>query len=273
MLRNFPFFWVPLTLLMYSLGFSASALSQSRMTALVVGNADYSNVGKLPNPVRDLILMQEIFKNADARVTSVRDTNVKIFYRELRNATQLFSTDPSSVLIVYVAGHGVQIYGKNYLVPTDAKLWRTEADALREGIDLSAMIDELASMNSGTLIFLFDICRNNPFEGELAGAGRGIAAMPVRKVRIKKAPIKTEARAGSQIKAQGHIYIMFSTQPGEVALDGPPESNSPFAAALAKLLFTSERPLPEKLLSVREQVQAVTGGVQVPWYDTNIGAP
>ena len=58
--------------------------------------------------------------------------------------------------------------------------------------------------------------------------------------------------------------ISFSTQPGNVALDGTGR-NSPYAAALLKHLATPGEDLPTILINVRNDVMKATGRRQVPW--------
>jgi hypothetical protein len=58
--------------------------------------------------------------------------------------------------------------------------------------------------------------------------------------------------------------ISFSTQPGNVALDGAGR-NSPFAKALVKQLGTSNDDLSAILIAVRNDVMSETQRKQVPW--------
>ena len=59
-------------------------------------------------------------------------------------------------------------------------------------------------------------------------------------------------------------FISYSTQPGNVALDGT-ERNSPFTAALSKSVKEPGRNLTAVMIDVRRQVLAATNGKQVPW--------
>jgi uncharacterized caspase-like protein len=58
--------------------------------------------------------------------------------------------------------------------------------------------------------------------------------------------------------------ISFSTQPGNVALDGRGR-NSPFTGALVKHLAASNDDLGAVLIAVRNDVVKATGHKQVPW--------
>jgi Caspase domain len=101
-----------------------------------------------------------------------------------------------------------------------------------------------------TSIVILDACRDNPLSRNLArsmgtrsaGIGRGLAA----------------ASTGLG------TFIAYSTQPGNVALDGDGR-NSPFTTAMVKHIGTVGRNLPATMIEVRKDVVAATNGRQVPW--------
>ena len=66
-------------------------------------------------------------------------------------------------------------------------------------------------------------------------------------------------------EAGAGTLISFSTQPGNVALDGTGNRNSPYAAALVKHIATQGKDLPAVLVQVRREVMATTGKRQIPW--------
>src|SRR5262249_3214719 len=125
----------------------------------------------------------------------------------------------ADVAVVFYAGHGIQVDGRNYVVPVDAQL---EDDlALRaEAIDLDFLMQSTTAAK--TRIIVLDACRNNPFAAKMKltaasrSVGRGLA--------------RIEAAAGGTL-------IAFSTSPGDIAEDGS-GGDSAFAKALAQYLPT-----------------------------------
>jgi hypothetical protein len=150
--------------------------------------------------------------------------------------------------LFFYAGHGLQVNGQNYLVPVDAKL----ASALALDFEMVRLdvVQRTMEQEATTNIIVLDACRDNPLARNLARAlgtrsasiGRGLAAM--------------ESGEGT--------LISFSTQPGNVALDGTGR-NSPFASALLKHIAAPGEDLPTILINVRNDVMAATGRRQVPW--------
>jgi hypothetical protein len=95
-----------------------------------------------------------------------------------------------------------------------------------------------------------DACRDNPLARNLA------RAMGTRSAQIGQGLAPVESGVGT--------LISFSTQPGNVALDGDGR-NSPFAGALAKYVSTSNESLSDILIRVRKDVMKETQNKQVPW--------
>jgi uncharacterized caspase-like protein len=100
-----------------------------------------------------------------------------------------------------------------------------------------------------TSVLFLDACRNNPFSRKLA---RSLGA---RSGEVQQGLAPLESGIGT--------LISFSTQPGNVALDGEGR-NSPFARALAKELSRSTDDLNAILIAVRNQVMQATNNQQVP---------
>ena len=68
--------------------------------------------------------------------------------------------------LFFYAGHGLQIRGRNYLVPVDAQL-EQEADAYVQALALDDVL-RLMETTVPTRLMLLDACRNNPFTRSLA---------------------------------------------------------------------------------------------------------
>ena len=215
--------------------------------ALVVGNGGYRRL-PLANPVNDARDMTAALKSVGFDVVEALDAD----RRKLDGALRAFTDKLASadVALLYYAGHGLQVGLQNYLVPVDAKLER-ERDLEFETVRLDFVLRQMEIDRDGkTTIIILDACRDNPLTRNLArsmgtrsaGIGRGLAA----------------ASTGLG------TFIVYSTQPGNVAVDGQGR-NSPFTAALVKQMKVKGHNLPTTMIEVRKEVVAATGGAQVPW--------
>lgn len=214
--------------------------------ALVIGNSAYRHAPRLDNPGNDVADIGASLKSIGFRVIEGIDLDKAAFDAALRDFAAALKG--AEVGLFFYAGHGMQVSGRNYLVPVDARL--TTVNALdAEMVRLDGVHQAMMRDGRTSLLFL-DACRDNPLVRSLARAvgwrspeiGRGLAAV--------------ESGAGT--------LISFSTQPGNVALDGAGR-NSPFSAALARRLATSHEDLNALLIEVRNDVMRLTEGRQVPW--------
>ena len=158
------------------------------------------------------------------------------------------TTQGARVRVVFYAGHGVQVKGRNYLLPVDTEI-RAEEEVPAKSADLNELLDRLGTMKDGINIVILDACRNNPFSGaEVLGPdGRRLKFRGATPSGL--APV--EAPLGSM--------VAFSTAPGGVALDNPGEKNSLYTK---HLLASMQAPgLPVELLfkQVRLGVARETG--------------
>ena len=134
------------------------------------------------------------------------------------------------------------------LVPIDAKA--EDATALEFEMLRVAMIHRIMEQQTNTNILFLDACRDNPLARNLS---RG---MGTRSTDVGRGLARIESGVGT--------LISFSTQPGNVALDGAGR-NSPFAGALVKQLASSTDDLGAMLITVRNDVMKETQRKQVPW--------
>lgn len=224
--------------------------------ALVIGNANYK-VGALKNPVNDAKAVATSLRSLGFEVTHRENASL----REMLEAFQQFSmhSTRAEVRVVYYAGHGVQLKGRNYLLPVDTEI-RAEDEMPNKSADLNEFLDRLGGIKQGINVVILDACRNNPFSGsEIVGPdGRRLkfrGATPAGLAAV-------EAPLGSM--------IAFSTAPGGVALDNPEEKNSLYTKHLLEHLGAPGLPVELLFKRVRLAVAKETGRVQVPWESSSL---
>jgi uncharacterized caspase-like protein len=224
----------------------STALAEKRI-ALVIGNSAYQNTPKLANPKNDAMDMAAALKKLGFQVIDGFDLDKAGFDRKIRDfATALQGAEMG---VLFYAGHGLQLAGRNYLVPIDAAL--TTADALEFEMVPLDVVHRIMERQTNTNVIFLDACRDNPLTRNLARAlgtrttdvGRGLAAV--------------ESGSGT--------LISFSTQPGNVASDGSGGRNSPFTGSLVSHLSKSNDDLSAILIAVRNDVMNATQRKQVPW--------
>lgn len=235
---------------------SRAVAQVERRAALVIGNGAY-RVGPLKNPVND----------AQAITTQLRVLGFDVLQREnlgLRDMIETFrqfsmAARSAAVRLVFYAGHGVQVKGRNYLLPVDTEI-RSEDEMPAKSADLNELLDRLASIKQGINIVILDACRTNPFSGtEVVGPDgrrlkfRGLAAPGLALV---------QAPLGSM--------VAFSTAPGGVALDNPSERNSLYTKHLLATMQAPGLPIELVFKQVRLGVARDTGRAQVPWESSSL---
>jgi uncharacterized caspase-like protein len=142
----------------------------------------------------------------------------------------------------------MQVAGQNYLVPVDARL--TTATALDFEMVRLDLIQRTMEREASTNIIMLDACRDNPLARNLA------RSLGTRSAAIGRGLAAVESGEGT--------LISFSTQPGNVAMDGRGR-NSPYAGAMLKRILAPGDDLPSILINVRNDVMAATDKRQVPW--------
>ena len=222
------------------------SFAQGKRVALVVGNSEYTNTPRLENPKNDAADVAGVLNSLGFEVIEGRDLDKGAMDRKLRDFSHALH-DAHTGLFFY-AGHGLQANGQNYLVPIDAEL-RTASAIDFELVPLD-LVQRTMERASSTNILLVDACRDNPLARNLA------RALGTRSAQIGRGFAPVESGEGT--------LIGFSTQPGNVALDGSGR-NSPYAGALLKHITTAGDDLPTVLINVRNDVMQATGRRQVPW--------
>lgn len=235
------------------------ALAEKRV-ALVIGNDGYESVTKLRKAVNDARAMAATLKSLGFSVTEATDGS----RRELNRAIQTFinTIEPGDVAMFFFAGHGVEIGGENFLLPTDIPNAAPGQEGFirNEAISLNDILIRLKAKKSRLNLVVLDACRNNPFStvaGRSLGASRGLA----------------------RIAAPQGTFVMYSADAGEQALDRLDDSdrnpNSVFTRTLIPLMKTPGKSLVDIARQARRQVRQLALSVshqQVPaYYDSVLG--
>src|SRR5215471_11901952 len=223
-----------------------------RRIALVFGNSAYERVPQLPNPVNDATSMSEMFKKAGFD-TVVLKLDVKA--QDMRRALRDFSDEArnADIAIIYFAGHGLEIQGTNYLIPTDAVLER-DIDAYDEAVSLDRLLSVIEPARQLRLVIL-DACRDNPFSKSMKQA---IASRAVERGLAKVEPVSPDT------------LVAFAAKAGSTADDGN-ASHSPFTAALVKYLPQPGLDLRRAFGYVRDDVLKTTRNRQEPFIYGSLG--
>ena len=209
--------------------------------ALVIGNSAYPS-GPLRNPANDAELMKGTLVKVGFEVIAKRDADQITMKRAIQEfGARLDAAGPKAVGLFYYAGHGVQLEGRNFLIPTTANIER-EGDVEIEAVSADWVIEQMRYARNSLNIVILDACRNNPFTRSMRSAGHGLAVMDV----------------------PTGILIAYSAAAGAVAEDGNGR-NSPYTMALTQAMLEQREPLAEIFQDVRVAVMGATAQRQVPW--------
>jgi len=225
---------------------SPTVRAAEHRVALVIGNAAYRHAAQLQNPKNDAADMSAVLTELGFKVITGLDLDKQGMDRAIRDFAG--ALPGAEVGVLFYAGHGLQVGGNNYLVPIDAEL--TTAAALDFELVRLDLLQRTMEREAATNVLFLDACRDNPLSRNLA------RSMGTRSAEIGRGLAATESGVGT--------LISFSTQPGNVALDGSGR-NSPYAGALLKLIGKPGEDLSSMLIGVRNEVMAATRNRQVPW--------
>jgi tetratricopeptide (TPR) repeat protein len=236
----------------------ATSTNTGLRVALVIGNGAYAHVKALPNPPNDARSIARSLRDIGFIVSEGIDLDRAAMQKTTRDF--LREAARAQVAVVYYAGHGVQIDGRNYLVPVDVRLQpgSTMTDSMIDMDTILAGLDDQVRTN----ILILDACRNNPVASQVASAGPNRAIEP-------GSGLAAPAALGPGATLGAGTLIAFATAPGQVALDGE-GINSPFSAALSRHIGTPGLEVQQMLTRVRAEVVAATKAKQVPWSNSSL---
>jgi Caspase domain len=226
-----------------------------KRVALVIGNNDYKNVPKLQKAVNDARTMGDTLKQLGFTVMVAENQNRQQFSQSLLAFDNALG--PGDTAFFFYAGHGFEIAGQNYLLPTDVPAAGEGQEELVRDASVLAdrIVERLQNRQVRTSILVFDACRNNPFErtGTRAVAGGGgLAPM-------------TQLPEG--------VFSIFSAGYKQTALDrlsnDDTSPNSVFTRTFAKELLQPGENLVEVAQHTRKLVSEMADSIghrQIPAY-------
>ena len=216
---------------------------EREFVALVIGNDAYPKA-LLQNSNNDAKAVATLLEKLGFQVSLALDVNLK----DMEKAIDRFITDlkPGSVGLFYYAGHGIQVEGENYFIPTDFTL-KDEADVKYSSYSASRINERMEKAGARLNIFILDACRNNPFL-PARSASRGLAIMS---------------------SGQG-TFIAFATAPGKTASDNPKGINGLFTGHMLETMKDPGLSLEQVFSKVREKVASASNGRQIPWTSSSV---
>jgi uncharacterized caspase-like protein len=211
--------------------------------ALVIGNANYT-YGALKNPVNDARAMARELSQAGFEVMLLEDATQAAMQRAIRRFGD--AIQQGAVGLFYYAGHGMQVKGRNFLVPVNADIDR-EYEIEYNAVDVNMVLSMMDTARNPLNIVILDACRNNPFARSFRISAAGLAQM--------------DSPAGT--------FIAFATSPGAVAADGT-GSNGVYTKHLLEQIRVPGQKIEQLFKQVRIGVIAETRGEQTPWESSSL---
>jgi hypothetical protein len=217
--------------------FAMSAGAANR-TALVIGNSAYK-ISPLHNPVNDATDIAAILKDCGFNVMLKLNTDHRTMERSIRDFGKKLRD--GGIGLFYYAGHGVQVKGRNYLIPIASEI-ESEADVKFETVDAGLVLGKMEDAQNDLNIIILDACRNNPFARSFRSADKGLAKMDAPKGSI----------------------VAYSTAPGSLAADGEGR-NGVYTKHLIRNMQNPQITVEQVFKNVRVAVVSETSNKQIPW--------
>ncbi len=210
--------------------------------ALVIGNGAYQHTVSLPNPTNDATDIATALKDLSFEVLLGTNQSLPQMRRLIREFGAKLRQN-GGVGLFYYAGHGVQVGGRNFLIPVDADI-ASEVETEDVALDVNSVLRQMDAAGNGFNIVILDACRTNPFARSW-NRDTGVGGL-------------------AQINAPTGTLIEYSTCPGCVASDGQGR-NGLYTAVLLTHLKRTDVDLMRMFQNVRADVKHKSNGTQVPW--------
>lgn len=211
--------------------------------AWVIGNANYE-AGRLVNPVNDAEDDSAKLRSLGFQVIAGNNLERDGMFRKVQEFRAALA--PGGVGLFFYSGHGVEVAGRNYLLPVDNGRIRTVEDVEIHGLEAQRLISQMEASGTKLNVVILDACRDNPLPSTVRSASKGLGRMD----------------------AQQGTLIAYSTREGRTAADGSGR-NSPYTLALLRFLDEPELEVAQLFNRVGLEVSSDTDGRQVPWVSSS----
>ncbi len=218
-------------------------MSFEKRVALLIGNCDYQSA-PLKNPINDVRLMERTLRHLGFETIRVENATQNQMKRQINTFGRKIRE--GGVGLFFYAGHGMQVKGRNYLIPVGAVI-DSEHDVEYESVDVGRVLAKMEAAQNRLNIVILDACRNNPFKRSTRSGTRGLAT----------------------VDAPRGTFIAYATGPGSVAVDGD-YANSVFTQALADTIQIEGLKIEEVFKRIRATVRVYTNGQQIPWQSSSL---
>jgi uncharacterized caspase-like protein len=215
-----------------------------RRLALVIGNGAYGSA-PLRNPANDARSVAQALSGLGFEVVHQENLGLRAMARSIRDFGNKLKQN-GGIGLFYYAGHGMQVKGRNYLIPVDADI-QSEDEIAFNAVDANLVLEKMDAANNGLNVVILDACRNNPFARSFRSAAQGLA----------------------QMDAPSGTLIAFATAPGSVASDGE-GSNGVYTKYLIEHMSVPGVPVEQLFKRVRIGVTRETRDRQVPWESSSL---
>ncbi|CEJ12691.1 Caspase domain protein [bacterium YEK0313] len=204
----------------------------------------------LPNALNNAGLVAQTLRDLGFSTTEGADLPQAEMRAAIANFIALArQAGPDAVVLVYIAGLGLQHDSDSYLLPSDAVIDR-ESDVPIAGLRLADLSRALGSVPGKVRVLLLDVSAQHPWIaiGQPVRAGIGV------------------------IDAGSGLLVASAVAPGEVAapFDG---AYGRFALALSEQLRAPGLPLDEAMVRVRLRVHQQSNGRDTPWETSRLAPP
>ena len=235
--------------LMFSIGVFRDA--SAKRVALVIANSNYEHAEQLSNPSNDAKSLADAFRRLNFDTVTLKEN---LNYRNLRLALKDFANESAGaeLALVYFAGHGIEVSGQNFLIPTDARL-ESATDVDFEGIPLTSVLSSVEGAKNLKMVIL-DACRNNPFRSRM----------------VTRSGTRSIGRGLAKVEPNNNTLVAFAAKEGTVALDGDSD-HSPYANALLQVVEEPGVEIGFMFRRVRDLVLKATGQRQEPFTYGSLG--
>ena len=231
-------------------GASPSSDEAVKKFALVIGNSNYLGYKRsLKNPINDAKLMAESLSKLGFQVKQYTDLDRAGFVNAVGDFASALPAGATA--LVFYAGHGMQIGGLSYLIPTDMPVTSEQSVPLR-AYPVKTLLERISATKSSVNVVVFDACRDNPFQPPPPVQYRNFANLGLAPVQAPRGTV-----------------VAYSTAPGQLAADGK-EGNSLYTAALAKVIQEPGLSLEDVFKKVSSQVRKTTFDDQIPWFESSL---